>query len=234
MAWCDHIVTQPIMNEENADFQVHLRERFSGKITFMPYIWVDGLYSLCSKGPERNEGLAAIIGEEIVRESIQSQGLGRTMKNFETGALGMKHRHRFERCLAELERREAFCDVTVSGFLREHYRDQPLMITHNHPHPVLVNEIARQISERLGLAHKDIGPGAPRPYAAITLPEFGKVLSPYGVEELGLKYPYDIQWLRSGKNLIRQIARATGALDDNGARIKRRENRRKRMELASA
>ena len=47
MDWCDHIVTQPIMNLENADHHEVLRERFKGCITFMPYLWVDGLYSLC-------------------------------------------------------------------------------------------------------------------------------------------------------------------------------------------
>ena len=34
--WCDHIITQPVMNTLNPDHHTVVRARFAGKITFMP------------------------------------------------------------------------------------------------------------------------------------------------------------------------------------------------------
>ena len=193
--WCDHIVTQPVMNPANSDHHEFLRARYAGKITFMPYIWIDGLFSLCRlpetrfRAPEE----AGFVGEAHVTEHLQRVGFAQTFVDFQSGAIDFQHAERFESSITELARRESFADVAVSPFVRDHYRDQVVMLTHNHPHPMLVNEIARQIAARLGLIHRPITPDDPTAYAEITLPEFGKVLSPYVVRDLGLRMPFDLQ-----------------------------------------
>ncbi len=222
MDWCDHIITQPIMNLENADHHEVLRARFAGRITFMPYLWVDGLYSLCgapgAKLAQAKSGRAGIIGEGIIAEEIDRVGLAQTMANFRAGEIDFQHQQRLDDSLDELARREQSADVRVAPMIREQYRDQVLMLTHNHPHPVLVNEIARQIADRLDLTFTPITPDEYLRYTTITLPEFGKVLSPYTVDDLGLNRPYDLQWLKTGRELITDIARAVGAYPAKGAR----------------
>lgn len=143
-------------------------------------------------------------------EQIESVGLTRTLANFRSGELQFGHQRRFDESLAELERREQSADVRVSALIREGYRDRVLMLTHNHPHPVLVNEIAQQIADRLDLAYSPIGPDEHLRYSTITLPETRKLFSPYGVAELGLKIPYDLHWLKIGRELISDISEAIG------------------------
>ena len=216
MDWCDHIVTQPVMNLSNPDHHDGLRARFAGKITFMPYIWIDGLFSMCLI-PEIQPGSAkgaGFVGETHVTDHLQSVGFAQTLVDFQSGSIDFHHARRFETSMTELARREGFADVAVTPFVRHHYRDQQVMLTHNHPHPVLVNEIARQIAARLALNHRPVTPDDPAAYAAITLSEFGKILSPHGVRDLGLRLPYDLQWLRQGQKFIAQIAdQMTGLAD---------------------
>ncbi|MES2665303.1 MAG: WcbI family polysaccharide biosynthesis putative acetyltransferase [Pseudomonadota bacterium] len=217
MEWCDHIVTQPVMNLENPDHHDVLRARFAGRITFMPYLWLDGLYSLCGapgarvlKGTSGAKGHSGVIGEEIVIAHIKSNGLAQTVADFRSGALDFGHRKRFDDSLAELERREESADIKVAAQIRNGYRDRVVMLTHNHPHPLIVNDIAQQIADRLNLSFKPILPDEYLRYSTITLPEFGKVLSPYTISDLGLKIPYDLQWLKIGRGFIADIASSMG------------------------
>ncbi len=172
--------------------------RFAGKIIFMPYVWVDGLYSLvAAPGGKEKRGDSGFHGGNCVIEHLQEAGLTDTLNDFQNGALNFRHQSRFDASMAELERREDFADVKVAPFIRERFRDEPMMLTHNHPHPKLINEFARQIAEKLDLNFQEILPSDYLNYAEITLPEFGRLLTPYGAEELGLRYAYDLQWLGS-------------------------------------
>jgi hypothetical protein len=82
---------------------------------------------------------------------------------------------------------------------------------HNHPHPDLINEIARQFAALLNLKFKAVTRDNLLVLDAITLPEFGKVCTPYCVRDLGLRYNYDLQWTRLGREFITESA---GALQD--------------------
>ena len=150
-----------------------------------------------------HRGRAGIIGEDIIAAEIERTGLAHTIANFRSGALEFHHQRRFDDSLAELARREESADVRVAPLIRD--RDEVLMLTHSHPHPVLVNEIARQIADRLDLSFALIERDEYLRYSTITLPEFGKVLSPYTVSDLGLNLPYDLHWLKIGRDLIIDI-----------------------------
>lgn len=219
MAWSDHIVTQPVMNTENPDHHPVLRARFADKITFMPYLWIDGLFSLC--GLPENRALAregSFVGQAHVIDHLQKVGYQQTLQDFRNGLVDFQHPQRFDRSITELAAREAFCDVRVTPFLRANYRDRVVMLTHNHPHPVVVNEVTRLIAGRLGLKHVEIGPETPAAYAAITLPEYGKVFSPFVAADLGLRHAYDLQWQRRGQEIIGQIAEGLDGLADRPSR----------------
>lgn len=233
MDWCDHIVTQPVMNPENPDHHDALRTRFAGKITFMPYIWVDGLFSVC-RLPEtqfRTAEEAGFVGETHVTDHLQRAGFAQTLLDFRNGDINFQHAGRFARSVTELARRESFADVSVKPFILQHYRDQEVMLTHNHPHPVLVNEIARQIAARLGLVHRPITPDNHAAYSDITLPEFGKVFSPHVVRDLGLRTTPDLQWLRQGQMFIAEIADRMAGLADRASRLDMQSRRADRQAL---
>jgi hypothetical protein len=52
---------------------------------------------------------------------------------------------------AELDLRGRDCDVQISAFIAEHFREQLLFFTMNHPANALLADVARQVCELLGL-----------------------------------------------------------------------------------
>lgn len=219
MARSDHIITQPVMNTENPDHHTVLRARFADKITFMPYIWIDGLFSVCGLPESRALARSAsFVGQTHVSDHLEEVGYQQTLQDFRNGLIDFQHRQRFENSMGELANREAFCDVQIAPFVRDTYRDRVVMLTHNHPHPVVVSEIARQIAARLGLRHAEIHPQDHAAYSAITLPEFGKIFSPFVAADLGLRHDYDLQWQRRGQEIIAQIADGMDGLTDRPSR----------------
>ncbi len=233
--WCDHIVTQPVMNTDNPDDHEVLRGRFGDKVIFMPYVWVDGLFSLvAAPGGKERRGDSGFLGDVHVTEHLRRTDLAQTIQDYQDGRLDFQHAERFEASMTELARREAFTDVKVAPFIRDHYRDRTMMLTHNHPHPEVINEIARQIAARLGLSYQPVTMADPLPYEMITLPEFGKILSPYGVRDLGLRYGYDLQWLRVGRDMITQIAEGLDTAAGTEARAENVEREARRAERQAA
>jgi hypothetical protein len=125
--WCDYVVTQPVMNLDNPDHHATMSARFAGKIIFMPYVWVDGLYSLvAAPGGKEKRGDSGFHGGNCVIEHLQEAGLTDTLNDFQNGALNFRHQSRFDASMAELERREDFADVKVAPFIRERFRDEPM------------------------------------------------------------------------------------------------------------
>jgi hypothetical protein len=52
----------------------------------------------------------------------------------------------------ELVKREKSCDIVISDFIREHFRDQYLFYTPNHPTELISLEMANRIIMRLGIS----------------------------------------------------------------------------------
>ena len=170
-------------------------------------------------GKEKRGSDSGYHGGDVVVERLQQAGLTQTIRDYLAGDLDFRHLDRFTASMEELERRESFTDVKVAPFIRAHYRDRALMLTHNHPHPDLVNDIAAQISARLDLRYSPVTRDDPLAFDAITLPEFGKVFTPYAVRDLGLRYDYDLQWARTGREFITQIAETSIGDGAPGQRI---------------
>ncbi|MEM0945172.1 MAG: WcbI family polysaccharide biosynthesis putative acetyltransferase, partial [Pseudomonadota bacterium] len=201
----EHIVTQPVMNKDNDDYYENLQEKYGDKLTFMPYIWLDGLTSMVRSPGASVKGREVMLGQEYIVKQLDQYGLWDTLRRFRQNNIEFEHVKRFERSLGELKRREQSCHVTVSDFIEAHYRDRPVMLTHNHPHPDAICHIAGQIADRLNLKWAYIGRDNPRRLAAITLAEFDKVFSPYCAEEHGMTYDWDIQWWEKGNRLISEL-----------------------------
>ncbi len=210
MNWCDYIITQPVMNDSNPDHYQRLQERFGDRVLFMPYVFCDGLFSMSHAPAARSKVRSGVIGEEVVIKELRRHGFNKTLFRYRNGLIKFDHDKRFAANLTELHRREEVCDIRIADFLEQNYRKQPMMITHNHPMPVVINLIGKQIAERTGLDYTDITRENPLDFAAITLPEFDTLTTPYTVRDLGLEYDYDLQWTRKGRKLISMIAKSIG------------------------
>ncbi len=209
MQEADLIVTQPITNMERDDNHEALRARFGDRVIFMPYIFVAGLHSLSLAGPtHRKLALKNLIGGEIILKTLRAQGLQRTVATYKTGRIDFAHSQRFEETLGEMRRRETVskCEIRISNEIEERYRDSRVMLTHNHPNPDILNIIAGKISAYLDLPYDPLTPEEVQDYSRIILPVFETIVTPWCKEELGLRYPYDLQWFFRGRDLIRKLA----------------------------
>lgn len=203
--WCDRLIAQPIHNMDNPDNHVSMTARFGAKLVFIPYVYLDGIYSICRLPPGRN-GTPGFVGDAPVRAELERHGLDTTLRRFRNGRLGFNHARRFERTLATLEEREAVAHVRVGDWIRDTYRRWPPMLTHNHPHPEMLNHIGETLAALLGVEFRRVTPEAPENWGMITLPDYGRVLSPQGVADLGLDYPPEPDWEETGTAFIREIA----------------------------
>ena len=198
----DHVVAQAILNERDPNSQTALIGRLGDKVTFTPYVFVDGLYSLgLSMNTEKL--LGGVVGSDILREAFDAKSQEDVLKEFDEGTLDFRHAERLKASLQELERREAPCDIKVSPMIREMCLKKRIMITHNHPHPSVISLMCHQIAQRLSLKWDRIDRTDPLKFALITLPEHVQVLSPYTVADLGAEFPYDLQWRENGIELIK-------------------------------
>jgi len=208
LEWCDHIVTQPIMNKNNPDYYQNLLDRHGDKITFMPYIFLDGFFAMSYAPGSIGSTISGVISQEPIRDMLLKEGFDETLAQFRSGKINFSHQERLKYNFEEMERRDAICHAKVLPFILERYKDQHVMITHNHPIPEMINDIAAQIATRLELNFDPVRMDQPHRYARITLPEFSSLVLPQTVEENGFNYPYDLHWINKGRRLIRIIAKA--------------------------
>lgn len=207
MAECDHLVCQPIMNPNNPEGAKQLRERFGDRVSFMPYIFVDGLFSLVQSGNIKRF-ITGIIGESYIIEELKNRRPAEVMERFKNGEIDFEHKARFTENIAEMRRREAHCAYKVADRIEALALNRPLFISHNHPKPELINHVAKQVAARLSLDFTPVTRDDPLKLAAITLPNTQRVISPYTISDLGASHAYDLHWLAEGRKMIWQIAEA--------------------------
>ncbi len=138
----DVLVTNPIMNERNGFYHLHLKESMKGDTIFVPYVYVDGLFSLeisYETWGEKIFGSDCLSGQDVDRDFATICEL------FRRGEIDFNNCARFERTLAEMATRELYCNVHVADIIRGVVRDRLPISTHNHPSGFILDEMLRQI-----------------------------------------------------------------------------------------
>lgn len=102
-------------------------------------------------------------------KELNRVGYAETVKSYTAGHLDFDHVARLQFNFEETERRERFCRVKLAPYIRENYTKFPILLTHNHPLPLVVNELARQVAQELSLQFVPIPPKDFQNYACITL-----------------------------------------------------------------
>lgn len=141
-------------------------------------------------------------------EELNRVGYAQTVKSYIAGHLDFDHVARLQFNFKETERRESLCRIKLGPFIHENHTKVPVLLTHNHPVPMVMNEMARQVAQELSLHFVPITPEHPQNYAQITLEHGWDFLSPFATSDLGLNYPYDLHWVQKGTRMIAKVAEA--------------------------
>ena len=212
--WCDAVLTQPVFNPANPFFHEALRPRLPQAAVFMPYVYLDGYYTLNIGNPAA-DGLGGVPQAAILEPLLAEHGAKDVARRFRRDEIDFDQPGRLARSLADLRRREAVCDVQVADWMEERLTTLPrIVLTHRHPHPALIDQIAAQAAQRMGLAYSPITMAHIGRFSAITLPVKEGVISPYAARDLKLEFGYDLDWARQGGLLIQRVASAMERLGE--------------------
>lgn len=96
----------------------------------------------------------------------------------------------FQKCMEELYSRETFCDVKISDYVLDKYRDVCLAYSPNHPINEVLEEVANRILNKLNY---DICPL----YSNLSLNQYEMIIYPVVFKELDLKFNKDTFVLNS-------------------------------------
>jgi len=198
----DVLVTNPIMNERNGFYHLHLKEAMKGETVFVPYVYVDGVFSLEISYETWGE---KIFGAECLSGQCVDRDFAKVCEMFRSGEIGFNNRGRFERTLTEMAARELHCNVHVADIIRGIVRDRLPVSTHNHPSGFILGEMLRQICRIVGGSHVHIESRNSSQLSYAGLPPSPRAFTPFDVAALGLKYPHDDDWFEKGRHILERF-----------------------------
>lgn len=203
----DVVLAQAIMNRQNPLALSRLREVIPrNKLVGVPYVYLDGLFSmtLAPTAPQRPYG--AILGSEIVEQELERQPLPEVLRRFRAGEIDFKVQERLAASSAEMKRREKPCAITILPVIEQKMRNIVVMETNNHPSVPMLQAMLRRLARHLNLRVPEPGDWTPDLRAVLKLPVPCTVVTPRDAETLGFTYPIRPTWQQHGERLIRTIA----------------------------
>lgn len=194
----DYVVAVKSRRGQLFHTEEELRSAFGGKIIFVPLLWIDGFDTLQTFGAE---GVTKFCGGAPIARFIEEHGVQQAYTALTRGELRTEPA---KRLAASLDRiRELETDsVRISDFIEDRYREDRLMNSVGHPSGILVIELFRRLSEQLDLKIDERKLNSPLAISQASLGGGPRVFSPHDVEELGLKYDYDPDWMLQAKSLL--------------------------------
>lgn len=175
-----------------------LIREFGQKIVFVPLVWIEGLASLQSFGAA---GSTKFSGGGSIGRHIQRHGVEDAVRAVTRGMLRTNPTARFQKSLDYIRKIEQG-SIKISDFIEDRHRDEPLMNSIGHPTGRLVLEIFSRLCGQLDIKFDKSFLSNPYALSQSSLSGGPRIFSPYDVEELGLKYDHDPDWMLQTKSLL--------------------------------
>lgn len=172
------------------------------------YILNSGIGSLGYAPQSQRNSYGEVIGEAILIGMINA---GFTRKQIEQrvaeGDYAPSLPERFAESLAEMARREQPLELHLAPYIAEHYREQQLFLTHNHPTLPLLAELLRQLVRQVAPAQlAGLQARLDRfPPKLVDLHYTGAPISPYDAHSLGYRFGFHSDWQVKQAHLIRLV-----------------------------
>jgi len=129
---CDILIYQPLTTSHGKLSEYHINNvtKSSCHSISFPYIFNDGVYSLCHAPMSPAHSYGKIYGEEAILLQLKS---GRTkreiIRDWSKGYIDFKLLDRFNKCLNIMAEQESSTDIKLSTFIKNNYREQKLFST---------------------------------------------------------------------------------------------------------
>ena len=203
----DVLLAQAILNPRNPLSLDRLKEAVPAqKLVGVPYVYLDGLFSmtLAPTAPARPYG--AILGSESIEKELEQHPVEEVLRRFRALEIDFGIQERLAATSAELRRRERLCGIRILPLIERQMRDVVVMTTQNHPAIPVLQAMLRRIARVLNLPVPRAEDWTPEMRAILKLPVPCTVVTPRDAEILGFTYAIRPHWQREGERLIRLIA----------------------------
>lgn len=174
---------------------------FGAKVVFVPVIWIEGLDTLQQYG---DQGSSMFAGGDAIAASISENGAAHTYDALVRGRLRTDPPGRLARSLAELRAVEDG-GISISDFIEDRLRDIPQINAIGHPTGEVILELFARLCKRMGIPVDRAKLNAPLLVSQASLPRSPRVFSPYDVDDLGLNYEPDPDWMLQAKSMLAVI-----------------------------
>ncbi|MDG1376052.1 MAG: hypothetical protein P8P56_03325 [Yoonia sp.] len=176
----------------------NMKADYGDKFVMIPMIWLNGLTSFEMFSIN---GQNTFFGEADLVEAAKATSFEDMTKRFFRGELQTDTQARLDESLRVLAASEQDT-IKISDFIAENYQNFPVAFAVAHPAPPVIAELFVRLVAKLDLgAYYDHDLDAYQ-IGRLALPLGNRAFTPYDVETLGLKYPFDLDWVVNAKNLM--------------------------------
>ncbi len=200
LAGADLVVAQAVEGSTTFFNSQDLMQATSGDVIFVPYIFVDGIASLESYGLR---GGSKILGSEQVLDGQEGRSHADIFDDLCRGHIDMQNRTRIDASLTEMSKmEEAVCDLQITDYIAETYRDKPSFFGVDQPAPHILFEVFRKLCAEMALEFDKSFGRDPVMIGRHALPLVQRAFTPVDVEALKIQYGCDPHWYRQASKLL--------------------------------
>jgi hypothetical protein len=214
----DLLVFQPLDDKHGVLSEANVRSQAKSEPIAFPYLFNSGIAGFCHTGgvaSRRNADSNAahsygnVFGERTVIARLErGMPASAVIEAYVDGRINFNLRHRFDRCVAEVKRRDQGTEIKLGEHIAENHQKTRQFLTHNHPTTALIVEICRQLKALTDLPIDIAGLQRIQDENVAGLPGGRKrcPVSPYDAKELGYEFGHDPDWIERGTAIIQMIA----------------------------
>lgn len=194
------VIAMAVLNQDHPFSADKLRTRLGDRLILIPYIYVDGLASLEKIS---SKGTSIICGADELKRSELWPHKTKLLNAFIRGEIDMRVTERFSESLTRIADTEVkWCDVVISDYINETYRDKPLLYAINHPTQHVLFELWSRVAVALNIVPDQARFNDPITWAKRALGAADRSLTPYDVSAHGLNFRENDHWFGQAARLI--------------------------------
>ena len=178
---CNVFIYQPLGESHGVYGTENLKSMLKDdcvKISF-PYVYNSSFYTTYWEDASPRWTLQTLINcgwKNIMSLILEKRKINEILNLYDNGLIDFYFEERMNICMELLKEKDEICDIKVSDFILEHYKDKRLFVTQNHLTPYFNIWITNQILERLNF------PQIPNEYSDTNILESNCVYDSYNLK----------------------------------------------------
>jgi len=191
----DIVVALAINNKNSPFYSGRLRDALGDRLILLPRIYLDGFASLEKSTSNR---VPSVRGAEYLIQHSDWPDATKIKHAVMAGEIDMKQKERFDRSISNMKKREHdCCDITISDFIVDNYKEIPMTYAIIHPTQHVMFEVFRRVAKRLNFTINESIMSDQLTWHKRAMPHGMRTVTMHDVAALHLRYGPDTNWVRT-------------------------------------